>query len=94
MHRLEIHSKKGSMALGLAGVVDVLLASATLLIYVATSWGAIGTVDLLLQLMLVGSAAAGLVLSVIALHNLGILHRRSGVTRGLPGRRKAFVASS
>jgi hypothetical protein len=94
MHRVEIHSKKGSLALGVAGLVDVLCALATLLIYVNVSWGAIGTLDLVLQLMLVGSAVAGLLLSAIALDNLGVLHRRGALTHALRGRRKAVVTSS
>ena len=72
MQRIEIHSRRGSLALGIVGVVSVVCAIATLLIYVVNSWGAASTIDRLLQLSLVVSAAVGLYLLLVGLENLGV----------------------
>ena len=40
MQRIEIHSRRGSLALGVVGVVDAVCAIATLFVYVVNSWGA------------------------------------------------------
>jgi hypothetical protein len=82
MQRIEIHSRRGSLALGVVGVVEALCALATLLIYVVNSWGAASPIDRLLQLSLVASAAGGLYLLIVGLQNLGAprLRRASAAT--------------
>ena len=76
MQRIEIHSRRGSLALGVVGVVEAICALATLLIYVVNSWGAASSLDRLLQLSLVVSAAGGLYLLIVGLENLGVLRLR------------------
>ncbi|HKS21954.1 MAG TPA: hypothetical protein VJZ76_04085 [Thermoanaerobaculia bacterium] len=76
MQRIEIQSRRGSLALGVVGVVVAVCALATLLIYVVNSWGAASPVDRLLQLSLIVSAAGGLYLLIVGLENLGVLRLR------------------
>ena len=76
MQRIEIHSRRGSLALGVFGVVEAICALATLLIYVVNSWNAASPVDRLLQLSLIVSAAGGLYLLVVSLENLGLVRLR------------------
>ena len=76
MQRIEIHSRRGSLALGVVGVVEAICALATLLIYVVNSWNAASPVDRLLQLSLIVSAAGGLYLLVVSLENLGLVRLR------------------
>ena len=87
MQRIEIHSRRGSLALGIVGVVDAVCAVATLLIYVVNSWGAASPVDRLLQLSLIVSAAGGVYLLAVGLESLG-------VTRALRPRRASAAMSS
>src|SRR5947209_8056176 len=68
----EIHSRRGSLALSIVGVISVVCAIGTLMLYVISSWGANSTVDHLLQLSLLVSAAVGLYLLLVGLHNLGV----------------------
>ena len=72
MQRIEIHSRRGSLALGVVGVVNAVCAIATLLVYVVNSWGAASPVDRLLQLSLIVSAAGGIYLLAVGLENLGV----------------------
>ena len=76
MQRFEIHSRRGSVALGLVGIVDAVCALATLMFYVVRSWGAASSLDRLLQLSLIVSAAGGLYLLIVGLENLGVLRLR------------------
>lgn len=76
MQRIEIQSRRGSLVLGVVGVVEAICALATLLIYVVNSWGAASPVDRLLQLSLIVSAAGGLYLLIVGLENLGVLRLR------------------
>ena len=72
MQRIEIHSRRGSVALGIIGVVDAVCAIATLLVYIVNSWGAASPVDRLLQFSLIVSAAGGVYLLAVGLENLGV----------------------
>ena len=72
MQRIEIHSRRGSVALGVVGVIDAVCAIATLLFYVVNSWGAASPIDRLLQLSLILSAAGGIYLLAVGLENLGV----------------------
>ena len=72
MRRIEIHSRRGSLALGVVGVVDAVCAIVTLFVYVVNSWGAASPVDRLLQLSLILSAAGGMYLLAVGLENLGV----------------------
>ena len=76
MQRFEIHSRRGSFALGLAGIVDALCALAMLMYYVVRSWDTASALDRLLQLSLIVSAAGGLYLLIVGLENLGVLRLR------------------
>jgi threonine/homoserine/homoserine lactone efflux protein len=93
MQRVEIHSRRGSLALGVVGVVDVVCAIATLLIYVMRSWGAASPLDHLLQLSLIVSAAGGAYLAFVAVENLGG-RRELPLRRALRGRRASAATSS
>ena len=72
MQPIEIHSRRGSLALGVVGVVDAVCAIATLFVYVVNSWGAASPVDRLLQFSLIVSAAGGVYLLAVGLENLGV----------------------
>lgn len=89
----EIHSRKGSLALGIVGVISALCAMATLLLYVVNSWGAASAVDRLLQLSLVMSAAAGLYLLLVGLQSLGV-HPHLRVRRAPRAGRASAATSS
>ena len=82
MQRIEIHSRRGSLALGVVGIIDAICAVVLLMIYVVNSWGAASSLDRLLQFSLIVSAAGGLYLLIIGLENLGLLrlHRASAAT--------------
>jgi hypothetical protein len=68
----EIHSRRGSVTLGIVGVASAFWALGTLLLYVIRSWGAASALDRLLQLSLVISAAVGLYLFLVGLQSLGV----------------------
>ena len=87
MQRFEIHSRRGSLALGLVGIVDALCALATLMYYVVRSWDAASSLDRLLQLSLIVSAAGGVYLLAIGLESLGVM-------RALRSRRASAATSS
>ena len=74
MKRIEIHSLRGSLSLGVGGVVDAVCAIATLFVYVVNSWGAASPIDRLLQLSLILSAAGGIYLLAVGLENLRVRH--------------------
>jgi hypothetical protein len=93
MHRIEIHSRRGSLALGVIGVIDVVCAVATLFIYIVKSWDAASSLDRLLQLTLIASAVGGLYLFFVGVENLGI-RRQPLLRRAIPGRRASAAASS
>jgi hypothetical protein len=76
MQRIEIRSRRGSLALGFVGVVDAVCALATLWFYIVRSWDAASPLDRLLQLSLIVSAAGGLYLLIVGLENLGLLRLR------------------
>jgi glucose uptake protein GlcU len=87
MQRIEIHSRRGSLALGVVGVVDAVCAIGTLFVYLVTSWGAASTIDRLLQFSLIVSALGGIYLLAVGLENLG-------VRRALRPRRASAATSS
>jgi len=72
MQPIEIHSRRGSLALGVVGVIDAICAIGTLFVYLVTSWGAASAIDRLLQFSLIVSAAGGVYLLAVGLENLGI----------------------
>jgi hypothetical protein len=89
----EIHSRRGSFALGIVGVASVLCALGTLLLYVVRSWGAASALDRLLQLSLIISAAVGLYLLLVGLQSLGV-HPHLPLRRApRPGRASAATQS-
>jgi hypothetical protein len=89
----EIHSRRGSVALGIVGVVSMVCAIATLLLYVISAWGAASVIDHLLQLSLLGSAAVGLYLLLVGLENLGV-HPQLRLRRASRSRRASAATSS
>src|SRR5260370_37989743 len=70
MLRVPIRSRLGNGVLGFLGVVYFLSATATLIYYVVTSWGAMGLTDYVLQTGLIASAIGGLFFISIASQNL------------------------
>jgi hypothetical protein len=75
MWRVPIRSSIGNVVLGILGVVYCISATATLLYYVATTWGAMGLTDYILQLALLASAIGGLFFVAIAVENLKLWPR-------------------
>lgn len=90
---MQIQSRRGSLALGIVGVVSVVSAVATLLIYVVRSWDAASILDRLLQFSLIVSAAVGLYFVVIGVQNFGVHPHLRLVKRG-PRARQASAATS
>ena len=83
-HHIAIRSRSGNVALGVIGAIYFICGIGTLLFYVVTSWGASALIDHILQLMLVGSALAGVFFLTTAAGNLGVglrARRRSLLTR-------------
>jgi uncharacterized membrane protein len=89
----EIHSRRGSVALGIVGVVSTVCAIATLLIYVVSAWDAASVIDHLLQLSLLVSAAVGVYLLFVGLENLGV-HPHLRFRRAPRSHRASAAASS
>lgn len=93
MQRIEIQSRRGSLALGVVGVVDVVCAVGLLFIYLVSSWDAASILDRLLQFSLIVSAAGGVYLLGVGLANLGV-QPQLRLRRALPSRRASSAASS
>lgn len=87
MQRIEIHSRRGNLALGVVGVICAVCALATLLFYVVNTWNAASALDRLLQLSLIVSAAVGIYFLAVGLSNL------RGFRRELPARRASAATS-
>jgi apolipoprotein N-acyltransferase len=94
MFRVPIHSRVGNAGLAVLGVVYFVAATATLIYYIATSWGAMGLIDYALQLALVASAIGGLFFLAIAAQNLGFTRSRAERPRSSPDHRTAPAAGS
>ena len=71
-HHIEIRSRSGNVALAVIGAIYLILAMATLLLYLVTSWGASALTDRVLQLTLAGSALAGAFFLTTGAGNLGV----------------------
>jgi ABC-type Co2+ transport system permease subunit len=70
MLRVPIRSRLGNGVLGLLGVVYFISATATLIYYIVTSWGATSLTDNVLQMGLIAAAIGGLFFIAIAKQNL------------------------
>ena len=70
MLRVPIRSRLGNGVLGFVGAVYFISATATLIYYIATSWGAMSLTDYVLQAGLIASAIGGLLFILIAKQNL------------------------
>ena len=70
MFRVPIQSRLGNYVVGFLGVIYFVSATATLVYYVVTSWGASGLLDRVLQLALLTSAIGGVIFMLIAKENL------------------------
>ena len=64
MLRVPIRSRLGNGVLGFMGVVYCISATATLIYYIATSWGAMSLTDYVLQAGLIASAIGGLLFTL------------------------------
>jgi len=73
--RIIIRSWFGNVVLAFLGVVYFVSASATLLYYLLTNWGANGLTDLILQAGLLAAALAGALFVLIAVGNLRLMRR-------------------
>lgn len=74
--RIAIQSRVGNVVLGVLGALYFVSAIATLVYYIASSWGAMGLTDYVLQLALIASAIGGLLFMAIAGDNLGLIRSR------------------
>jgi hypothetical protein len=70
MLRVPIRSRLGNGVLGILGVVYFVSATATLIYYVVTTWGAMSLTDYVLQAGLAASAIGGVFFILIAAQNL------------------------
>jgi len=70
MLRVPIRSRLGNGVLGFLGVVYFISATATLIYYIVTTWGAMGLTDYVLQMGLIAAAIGGLFFIAIAKQNL------------------------
>ncbi len=95
MFRIPIRSRFGNAVLGVLGALYLLSATATLIYYVVTTWGAVGMTDRILQFALFGAALAGLFFILVAADNLGIRLPLRGAPQksGPPRDRQAAAAS-
>jgi hypothetical protein len=80
MLRVSIHSRRGNAVLGFLGVVYAIAAVVLLAWHLAQTWGAAGTIDRAIQVILVGTLLMGVWFVRIAIANLG-MHVRSGDPR-------------
>ncbi len=87
--RIQVRSRFGNAVLGVLGVGYVCAAIALLAYHIAQTWGAAGLIDRAVQVVLLGSAAAGILFIVTAVQNLG-LHWRHREAR--PHQEGAAVA--
>ena len=71
-HRIEIRSRSGNVALAVIGAIYLIIAVATLMFYLVTSWGASALTDRVLQLALAGSALVGAFFLATGASNLGV----------------------
>lgn len=75
MTHISIRSRYGNVTLGLAGIVIVVAALATLGVFMSVTWHGSSLMEKLLQLALLGAAVSGVFLIRIAMDNLGLPHR-------------------
>lgn len=96
MFRVPIRSRVGNAVLGVLGGVYVVSASATLVYYLISNWGANSLIDRVLQLGLLGAAIAGVVFVLIALQNLRVNARDGSAAKSptAPAHRTAPAAES
>ncbi len=96
MFHVPIRSRFANAILGVLGVVYFLSASATLIYYVVSNWGANSLIDRALQGALLGAAIAGLLFVAVAAGNLGFTRRPPSPTKSptSPEHRTAAAAGS
>lgn len=70
--RVQVRSRTGNTVLGILGVVYVCAAVALLAYHLMQTWGAAGRIDRAVQMVLLGSAAVGILFIVTAVRNLGV----------------------
>jgi len=70
MLRVMIRSRIGNAVLAVLGVVYFLTATATLIYYIVSNWGANGMIDYVLQFALVCAAVGGVLFFMIGAGNL------------------------
>lgn len=88
--RVPIRSRVGNSVLGLLGAVYAVSASATLVYYVVTNWGANGLLDYLLQLALLAAAIGGVLFMAVAAENVSVRRK----SRSAPDRHAAAATGS
>jgi Na+/melibiose symporter-like transporter len=91
MH-VAIRSRVGNIVLGLLGALYTVSASATLVYYIVSNWGANGLLDYLLQLALLAAAIGGVLFMAVAADNLKLWPAER--SRSAPERRNAVAARS
>lgn len=72
MFRIPIRSRFGNAVVGALGVVYLLSATAILIYYLISTWGAVSITDRILQLALLGASVAGFIFILVAADNLGL----------------------
>ncbi len=77
--RIAVRSRIGNSVLGVLGVLYVCAAIGLLAYHVVQTWGAAGLIDRAVQVVLLGSAAVGVLFILTAVQNLGLHWRRPEV---------------
>jgi hypothetical protein len=87
--RIGVRSRAGNAVLGIIGVLYAFAALALLAAAISQTWSAASLTDRAVQVMLIGSAVAGVLLAISCAQNLGLhLSRRATP----PGREGAVTA--
>ena len=76
--RVEIHSKRGNVAIGVLGVVDAISGFVLFAVHFVQTWGAASLTDRAIQILLAGVIVLSLWFVQIAARGLGLHLRRTG----------------
>ncbi|MGZ8711398.1 MAG: hypothetical protein ACXW28_14350 [Thermoanaerobaculia bacterium] len=82
--RVEIHSKRGNVAIGVLGVVYAISGFVLFIVHFVQTWGAASLTDRAIQILLIGVIALSIWLVQIAARGLGVHFWRSGARATSP----------
>jgi hypothetical protein len=76
LERFTFRSRRGNLALAVSGVAYVVVAVVVLIFYIFDSWEGATRLDRLLQIVLMMSGLAGLLLAAVGAQNLRLTPQR------------------